>query len=145
MRTGIRVSLVDDNDFIHRISYARLNRLVDGKRGEVLPQFGGKRMRCAMVWLDVTGNKPLRIRKIDYFFLPLDGEGRINTIEWERQMHSAVDLLSAGVPTGPRTKNVIDARHRFAKRRHDHEYSWKPTRKIEQTIIAQIFGEKAAD
>jgi hypothetical protein len=34
---------------------------------------------------------------------------------------------------------VIDAQHRFAKRRYEHEFKWKPSPKIEQAIMAAIF------
>ncbi len=35
-------------------------------------------------------------------------------------------------------KKVIDAQHRFAKRRYEHEFKWKPSRKVEEAIVAAI-------
>jgi len=37
-------------------------------------------------------------------------------------------------------KQVINASHRFAKRRYEHEFKWKPSRKVEEAIVGAIFG-----
>ena len=37
------------------------------------------------------------------------------------------------------SKQVVDARHRFAKKRFDNEYRWEPTQKIEAAIINAVF------
>jgi hypothetical protein len=37
-------------------------------------------------------------------------------------------------------KQVINAQHRFAKRRYEHEFKWKPSRKVEEPIVAAIFS-----
>ncbi len=36
-------------------------------------------------------------------------------------------------------KKVINAQHRFAKRRDEDEFKWKPSRKVEEAIVAAIF------
>ncbi len=38
------------------------------------------------------------------------------------------------------SKQVIDARDRFMKRRYDHEFKWKPSRKVEEGIMAAALG-----
>ena len=53
--TGLRVFLVDDNDTLQRLSMARLERLLRFDAGEHLLQYAGKRIRCAMVILQVEG------------------------------------------------------------------------------------------
>jgi hypothetical protein len=35
---------------------------------------------------------------------------------------------------------VIDVKHRFAKKRFDDRYLWKPTPKVETSIQRAIFG-----
>ncbi len=42
-------------------------------------------------------------------------------------------------------KQVIDARHRFLKRCYDHEFEWKPSRKIEGEIMADTFGHEVRE
>ncbi len=36
-------------------------------------------------------------------------------------------------------KQVINASHRFAKRRYEHEFKWKPSRKVEEAIVGLVF------
>ncbi len=139
MGIGCRVFLVDDNDSLQRISMARLERLIRFDRGESLPQHSGKRMRCAMVFLEVAGKQVLSIRNVDYFLLPFDDKGRINKKEWEKGMLLGMDLLPPLI-NEENPKQVINASHRFAKRRYEHEFKWKPSRKVEDTIVAAILS-----
>ena len=138
MGIGIRVFLVDDNDSLQRLPLARLERLLRFDRGECLPPHAGKRIRCAMVFLQVAGRQVLSIRNVDYFLLPFDDKGRINKKEWEKGMRLGMDLLPSLFNEG-NPKQIINARHRFAKRRYEHEFKWKPSRKVEEAILAAIF------
>jgi hypothetical protein len=138
MGTGIRVFLVDDNDSVQRLPLARLERLLHFDREENLPQHAGKRMRCAMVFLQVAGRQVLSIRNIDYFLVPLDDKGRINKKEWEKGMHLGMDLLPP-LLNEENPKKIINASHRFAKRRYEHEFKWKPSRKVEESIVRVVF------
>jgi len=81
MGIGCRVFLVDDNDSLQRISTERLNRLLYFHRKESLPQYAGKRVRCAMVFVEVAGRQVLSIRNADYFLLTFDDKGRIDKKE----------------------------------------------------------------
>jgi len=78
MGIGIRVFLIDDNGTLHRISMARLDRLLHFDGRESLHLYAGKRVRCAMVVVEVEGRQVLAIRNIDCFLLPFDAKGRIN-------------------------------------------------------------------
>ena len=138
MGIGIRVFLIDDNDTLHRISMARLDRLLHFDRRESFHLYAEKRVRCAMVVLEVEGRQVLVIRNADYFLLPFDDKGRIDKREWEKGMRLGMDLL----PSSFKEKNhkrIINASHRFAKRRYEHEFKWKPSRKVEEAIVGLIF------
>ena len=138
MGIGCRVFFVDDNDSLQRISMARLDRLLHFDRGESLQQYAGKRVRCAMVFLEVAGRQVQAIRNIDYFLLTFDDKGRIDKKEWEKEMRLGMELLSF-IPDEEHPKQVVNAQHRFAKRRYEHEFKWKPSRKVEEAIVSAIF------
>jgi len=55
MGIGCRVFLIGDDDSLQRISMVQLTRLLRFDRRESLQQYAGKRVRCAMVFLEVTG------------------------------------------------------------------------------------------
>ncbi len=138
MGTGIRVFLVDDNDSVQCLPLTRLERLLRFDRGEGLPQHAGRRMRSAMVFLEVAGRQVLSINKVDYFLLPFDDKGRIDKKEWERAMRLGMNLLPP-LFNKDNPKQVIDASHRFARRRYEHEFKWKPSWKVEDAILNAVF------
>ena len=138
MGIGCRVFLVDDNDSLQRLSLARLERLLHFDGRENLKQYAGKRVRCAMIFLEVAGRQVLSIRNIDYFLLPFDAKGRINKKEWEKGLRLGMELLPP-LLNEEHPKQVINASHRFAKRRYEHEFKWKPSRKVEDAIMAAVF------
>jgi hypothetical protein len=91
-----------------------------------------------MVFLEVVGRQVQAIRNIDYFLLPFDAKGQINKKEWEKALRLGMELLPS-ILNEEHPKKIINAQHRFAKRRYEHEFRWKPSRKVEETIVAAIF------
>ena len=138
MGTGCRVFFLDDKDSLERIAMARLNRLLRFDQRESLPQYAGKRVRCAMVFVEVEGRQVLAIQNIQCSILTFDASGRLDKKEWERGMHLGMELFPP-IQDEEYPKQVIDAHHRFAKRRYEHEFKWMPTRKVEAAIVAAIF------
>jgi len=132
-----RVFFVDDNDSLQRIPMARLDRLLHFDRRESLPQYAGKRMRCAMAFMEVAGRRVLAIQNIEYSILTFDVKGHIDKKDWEKGMRLGMELLPS-ILDGEHPKQVINAQHLFAKRRYEHEFKWKPSRKLEEAIIAAV-------
>jgi hypothetical protein len=90
-----------------------------------------------MVFLEVAGRQVQAIRNIDYFLLQFNDKGRIDKKEWEKGMRLGMELQPSLHKQYP--QHVIDAQHRFAKRRYEHEFNWKPSRKVEDAIVAAVF------
>ncbi len=141
MGIACRAFLVDDNDSLQKISMAKLDRLLHFIRAESLPQYSGRRVRCAMVFVEVAGRRVLGIRNIDYFLLTFDDKGRIDRKEWEKGMRLGMDLLPF-IPDGEHPKQIVNAQHRFAKRRYEHEFKWKPSLKVEEAIVSAVFAKR---
>ena len=108
MGLACRVFLVDDNDALQRISMARLDRLLHFDRAESLPQYSGKSVRCAMVFVEVARRQVLAIRNIDYILLLFDDNGKINKKEWEKGIRLGMELLPF-ILDGEHPKQVINA------------------------------------
>ena len=143
MGTGFRIFLVDDDNFLHRLSMARYERLLRHEPAERLKEYAGKHVRCAKVVLEVAGRNPLSISYIEYFLLPLDAEGRIDITEQEKEAHLAVEVLPF-ITEEQSSGQVIDARSHFAKKRYEHEFKWTPTPEIQAAIVAAIFEKEPA-
>ena len=145
MGTGFRIFLVDDDDFLHRLPMARYQRLRRREPGESLPQYAGKRVRCAMVVLEVAGRNPISMSHIDYYMLIFDDEGYVDTAELEKEARLAVEILPPYIDIDEvQSERVIDARTHFAKRRYEHEFKWKPTPEIQAAIVSEIFNKERA-
>ncbi len=140
MGIGLRVFLVNDDDSIQRLSLARYERLRRGDPGERLPQYAGRRVRYAMVILEVADRKPLEILRIQYSFLDFDPEGRIDPVDREKEARLAMEMLPP-LAKEQKRPHVVDARYRFAKKRFDDEYKWTSTPEIEAAIVEAIFSK----
>jgi hypothetical protein len=143
MGTGFRVFLVNDDDSLYRMPLARYERLLRFEPQERLPAYAGKRVKCALVVLDVLGRTPLGIRKIDHFMLSFDAEGRIDTNEWDRETQLVGEMVDSHRGASPDAK-LVDARGRFARKRYFHEFKWVPTPQVKENIITTIFGKELA-
>jgi hypothetical protein len=139
MGVSLRVFLVLDDDSLQRLPLSRFERLFRGHPKERLPQFSGKRVRYALVAADLINRKPVEILMIQYGYLTFDSEGRIDAAEREEKMRLSVDMVPP-VATERESLNVVDAEHRFAKKRYDSEHKWTPSPEIEAAIVEAIFG-----
>jgi hypothetical protein len=140
MGISLRIFLINDDDSIERLSLRRYERLTRNDPDERLPQYSGRRVRYAEIVVEFDQRKPVRILRIQYFIMSFDSEGRIDVAEQENESILAMDVLpSYNIDQQP--SQVIDARHRFAKKRFDNKYRWRPTPAIEVSIVDAIFGK----
>ena len=142
MGIGFRVFLINDDDSLQRLSVGHYGRLLHGEPKEQLPQYAGKRVRCAAVSLEVKKRKPQSIIRIDYDFLFFDAEGRIEKSEQEKEIRLAAELMSplSGIFEKESSRKIVDARSQFAKKRYEQEFKWSPSPEIEGAIMTAIFG-----
>ena len=139
MGLGTRIFIVKEDDSIERLSMKRYNRLIKGHPDEQLLQFAGKRIRYALMVLEMMNRKPVEILMAEYSFFSFDSEGRLDANEREKAARLVMDTLE---PSAPEEKSgkVIDVKHKFAKRRFEDQYLWKPSPEIETAIVRAIFG-----
>jgi hypothetical protein len=140
MGIGTRIFLIHDDDSLERLPLTRFERLLKGDPEERVQQHAGKRVRYAMVALEVEQRKPVAITRIQYAFLHFDAEGRLDISEREREARAAVEMFAPLYEENHRSK-VIDARYRFAKKLFINEYKWTPSPEIEAKIVEAIFGD----
>ena len=138
MGIGIRVLLVDDDDFVKRLPLTRYERLLRRNPKERLPQYAGKRVRFAEVAVELEERKPVRILRAVYGILPFDSEGRIDTAEYEKEMRLSAEMMPP-ILADRLSPKIIDAKHKFAKKRFNDQFRWEPTYRIEKAIVETIF------
>ena len=139
MGLGTRIFIVRADDSLQRLTLKRYNRLIKGYPDEGLMQYAEKRIRYALIVLEMINRKPAEILMAEYSFLAFDSKGRLDAGEREKAARLAMDTLEP-ILSGIKPERVIDAKHKFAKKRFDDRYIWKPTPDIETAIQRAIFG-----
>jgi hypothetical protein len=141
MGTGIRIFFVHDDGSLKRFPVARFERLFQGHPEEYLPEYAEKRVRYALVTLDLENRKPVEILGIGYHILTFDSEGKIDANELQSKMRLWVDQMPNGTATRTNPK-IVDAEPLFLQKRYNNRYNWKPTLEIEAAIFKAIFGKR---
>jgi hypothetical protein len=139
MGLGTRIFIVKEDDSLQRLTLKRYNRLIKGHPDEGLMQYAGKRIRYALIVLEMINRKPAETLMTEYSYLTFDSEGRLDAGEREKAARLAMDTLEPISP-GKSSGSIIDAKHRFAKKRFDDRYIWKPSPEIETAIQKAVFG-----
>ena len=140
MGIGSRIFLVNDDDSVQRLSMAKFERLHRRDPEERLPEYAGKRVRYVFVILEIENRKPIDIILVQHSYLPLDSEGRIDTVEMEKAASLAVDIVPP-LLSEQRSGRTINARYKFARKRYYDQYKWTPSREIQEAIVKAIFSK----
>ena len=140
MGLGIRIFIVEDDDTIKRLPLTRYERLFKRDPDERLLEYAGKRVRYALIVVDLVNRKPIEVVRDEFGFLEFDDEGRLKVSEHEKQESLAFDIL-APLLSDQTNDRIIDARHKFAKKRYFDKYSWTPTDEIVVGMAEAIFGK----
>ena len=141
MGLSIRIFIVENDDTITRLPLARYERLL--KRdppNESLPKYAGKRIRYALIVVDLVNRRPLKVVRDEFAYLDFDEDGRFKEPEHEKDESSALDMLGF-FSLEQQDKRVIDARHKFARKRYFDKNRWEPTDEIVAAIAEAIFGK----
>ena len=124
MGLSLKVFIVNDEYAIISLSFARYNRLFERNPIEIFPQFADKRIRYALAVIDLINRKPIKILRIQYSYVLFGSDGRIDSEFIKEEARSGLYTLPP-ILKDSKPEPVIDARHRFAKKRFDRKYKWK--------------------
>ena len=140
MGLSIRIFIVEDDDNIKRLPLSRFERLLRRDPNERLLEYADKRVRYALIVVDLFNRRPIEILKDEFGFLFFDDEGRLKLSELETKESLAFDMLAPLFPDQTNGR-VIDAQHKFARKRYFDKYRWEPTDEIIAAIGEAIFGK----
>jgi len=140
MGVSLKAFIIDDDDTVHRITYAMYKRLVAQAREARLKQYANRRVRYALIAVKMKDRKSVDILHTEEGFFTFDSDGRLDLSSRKEEIKLVFDSLT------PHTSNktssrVVDARHHFAKKKYEGKFTWKPTPQIAETIIRMIFGK----
>jgi hypothetical protein len=141
MGLSIRIFIVEEDDTIKRLPLARYERLLIRDPNERLPKYAGKRVRYALIVVDLVHRRPIEVVRDEFAYLDFDEEGRFKEPAYENDDSSAFDMLDFFLLEQQQDKRVIDARHKFARKRYFDKHRWEPTDEIVTAIAEAIFGK----
>ena len=136
MGLGMRIFIVKGDGSLERLAYGRYNRLLQRHSSERLFQYAGKRVRCAVIVVDSINRRPVEILRCQYSYLAIDSNGMLEK-GGEGEVKLAMDMLEPVIIE--KAKQVVDARHKFARKRYAREYRWEPSPEIKAAIRKAIF------
>jgi hypothetical protein len=140
MGLSIRVFIVEDDDSIIRLPLAQYERLLKRSPDKRLLIYAGKRVRYALIVVDLVNRRPIEVVRDEFAYLDFDEEGRFKEPEHEKEESSALDMLDFS-SLEQQDKRVIDARHIFARKRYFDKNRLEPTDEIVAAIAEAIFGK----
>jgi hypothetical protein len=140
MGLSIRIFIVEDDDTIKRLPLACYERLHKRDPDERLSKYAGKRVRYALIVVDLVNRKPIEIVKDQFAFLDFDDEGQLKVSEHDKKESLTFDILPP-LLSDQTNDRIIDARHKFAKKSYFDKFSWTPTDEIVAAIAEPTFGK----
>jgi hypothetical protein len=138
MGLGIKIVIVKEDGSLERLPVARYNRLLQRDPDERQLQYADKRVRCAIIVFEVVDRRPVEILKSQYAYLSFDSEGQLRLERDEEKRRLTMDLFEPLI--ADRNKQIVDTRHKFARKRYALEYLWQPSSEIETAIRKAILG-----
>jgi hypothetical protein len=137
MGFSVRAFLVNESGELERFSYARFQRLLRHDPSESLPGRAGAYVCFAIAYIDTLGGEPSQIEHVDYIRLKLGPDARLDKDAERRSLSLAagsIDLFALA----PEPENLIRAEHVFNRRQYQREFSWRPSRAQEQSLVRLI-------
>ena len=77
MGLSIRIFIVEEDDTLKRLPMTRFDRLLKHDPNESLPKYAGKRVRYALIVVELINRRPIEIVKDEFAYLDFDDEGRL--------------------------------------------------------------------
>ena len=139
MGLTMRVYIINDDDSLRRLPNAKYERMLRGDPNESLMQYANKRIRYALAIVETENRKPNKIIRIQYSYLFFDSKGYLDSQELDQGMRLGINMVPPTMDDG-KNSTVINAEHKFAKKRYTERYMWTPSRELEVAIVDAVFS-----
>lgn len=138
MATGVRVFIVGSDGSVRRLPVARYDALIRREPEGALPEYAGKRVRAAILFVEIEGRRPVGLTRAEFGIWRLDKHGFLDEAHERRLRRAAVQDIALGV--GLTTDPFEKQRSLFCRKQAEHEDRWKPTPELEAYLVALALG-----
>ena len=136
MGLGVRIHFFEDEGSIKKIPYAKFNRLISRGSDERLETYAGKRVRCAMTFVEIHERKAAGIIRTDFMIIPFASNGGVDREEYDRGSSLAINMIEFELSS--LDKKVVDIVPKISRRRYIQEFTWAPTQEEINAIINDV-------
>lgn len=134
--TGVRVHFFEDGGGIKKVPYARFQRLLAEDSNERIEEYAGKRVRCAMTFVELKNRKAIRIIQTDFMIIPFAHDGAVDREEFRRRASLAINMLDFGMRS--QDGNVVNLVPKLSKNRYLREFVWVATQAEIRAIVSDV-------
>lgn len=134
-----KIFLVNEDDSIEQLPVEQYERLLRRHPHEKLSRYAGKRIRYASVVIDSSEKNQPSIIQSQFSYLIFDADGRLDVVERGKKAGLALNMLPP-IYQESDDRQLIDARHKFARKRYEDQYKWQPSPKVIANIEKALFG-----
>ncbi len=131
MGSSVRVFVVLDDDAIERFPKSQYERLSDRSQDIRVERFAGKRVRFAIVFVELAQRQPVSVQHMSFDLIQFDAEGRLDREAHDRALALAISLLNRE----QEREGLIDASARFARRELDNNHRWTPSDEVLRALV----------
>lgn len=138
---SVRFFIITDDSEILKVSFNKLDRLLQSTDEEKIKKFAGKRVRAAEITVKLENRKPIEAIRAIYHYFHFNEKG---ILDKDRLSNDGNIVSIAGISSIFMEKaqgNIINAQQEFAKRQRDHAVWWKPDMQLERNILDAAINE----
>lgn len=123
--------LLDQDDALHRLPLAKMERMLDDPTAHPIARFAGQRVRSCEVIVEVNDRVPRRVVWMTFGMLSFDCKGCLQPEEHRRHQVALAELvLEPQIATRRPEGKIINAASRFLSR----GAAWTPSRHLQRRL-----------
>lgn len=139
MGMGLRIFIVEDDDSLRRMPVERFNRLCCSDRCERCPEYAGRRMRYALVSVNIQNRRARSVLRVECSYLKFDATGAMDWKDLEEGARLGTESMAPRVAAND---NVIPAGHLFAAERIRAHWTWEPGPSLARALREAALGRR---
>ena len=104
-----------------------------------MPELAGRRVLCAVAYVDLEDRKPVSLTRVEYIVLLFGPDGRLDQGARRRQ-DSLVGEIAGQLVSGLSEPAVVDFAPYRARREYRAEFNWRPTQEQAREVARVALG-----
>jgi hypothetical protein len=134
-----RIVLLDVNDGLYRLPFAKYDQMLRNPSDYCLPRFAGTRTRMAEGFVELQHRRPTSVIRINFSMIPFDRDGRVERGAFDRVQRATTEEALAPAFAGLASADSIrETANRFVARGGRWIPSSAMTRRIADVMLERV-------